>query len=121
MPKQSTSGQTILVAHIKADHTFSPAETFASLNGFPSSGNLRITLPGPVSTPDNLPNDGDRYALMDPDGFSETGASGTGVIIDFGGSKFDGSTAPFGPVSFAAFIFAFVFDAELGAWSIEEG
>ena len=119
MPRYSSIGFNNQIAHVVKDHVFAPSEAIASLAAQPAANpaGLRVTLPGPVSTPDAMPEDGDIYGVMDPGMLAD---SSHGVIIDFGGSTFNGSTAAVGPSTIGPIVLWFAYDAKQGAWSLSE-
>ncbi len=118
MPKVSTSGQDVTVVHIDSDYTFGPSDTIASLKGLPTSGLITVFLPGPNTTPDDLPRDGDFYVVADPGGFTSGLGPGQGVAVDGGGNNVFGAPV-FGPIDIPGFGLKFRFDDVVHAWFLE--
>lgn len=104
MPKLSVIGTVNRVAHLPpfgGTHHVSADEDLASVSG-PTWAGGTVVLPGPVSSPNDLPSDGDYYGVADPRGLV-TGNSP--LNVDGGGYPIQGAptmvfTSPFSEATF---------------------
>ena len=113
MPKVSTFGLVDQVTVIAGNHVFAPNETIAAL-GLGWAGGT-VTLPGPSSTPDDLPSNGDFYCVADPQG--HVLGVPTQLVLDGGGYPLKG-----GPVFLVNNPFSELcatFDEAAQAWILE--
>ena len=83
--KNNPTGFTNQIVPISGNYTFSPEDGGGSIQANFVGGST-VTLPGPNSTPGNLPNGGDTYVLLDPQAI--IGNFGKTLTISGGGYKF---------------------------------
>lgn len=87
MPKVSTIGLVNKVRAVDADTVVSDDDTWITAGpGWLAAHTIK--LPGPSSTPDNLPSNGDFYNFGDPQGR----LGGGHAVIDGGGYPIQGSS-----------------------------
>jgi hypothetical protein len=82
--KNNPTGFTNQIVPIVGNYTFSPEDGGGSIQANFAGG--AVTLPGPVSTPNNLPQGGDTYLVLDPQLI--IGNNGKSLTINGGGYKF---------------------------------
>lgn len=87
MPKVSTIGLVNKVRAVATDTTVSDDDTWITMGPGWTTAHT-ITLPGPDSTPDNLPSNGDFYQVGDPQGRISGGSHAT---VNGGGYPIQGN------------------------------
>lgn len=110
MPKVSTIGLVNKVRQVNVSTHYAPDDTFLTI-GPTAAGALVFTLPGPTSSPGDLPSNGDFYQFGDPLGRLGGGRT---ITINGGGYNIQGAATlgPFGQF----FEGTFTFDDAAQCW-----